>query len=125
MQLRPRGLRARSLVLVLLTIVPFVAFVFFTASDERAHLEEDAEESAVLLARLAADDVEVEIEGMRQVLMTFSLEEETLAGQEGPCRRQLGRLLATEEAFVNIGVARRDGTIPAAAGPGPGPAGPG
>src|SRR5687767_10509352 len=106
-----RGLRARSLVLVLLTIVPFVAFVFFTASDERAHLEEDAEESAALIARLAADDVEVAIESMRQVLLTFSLEEEVQAGQEGPCSRQLRRLLEQQEAFLNIGVARRDGAI--------------
>ena len=73
--------------------------------------EREIERNLVLSARLAADDVELRLEGVRQVLLTLSLEDEARPGSEPACRAQLRRLLTRQRTIVNIAVVRADGTI--------------
>ena len=103
---------------MLLTILPLLAFVFLTAYDQRKDAEENVERDVALLTRLVALDVAAAFDGMREVLVTLSGEEELLPGRERRCRAALRRLLPREPQYANLGVVRPDGTLTCAARPG-------
>src|SRR5208283_4450358 len=66
------SLRFRLLVLIIIAVMPALGFIFYTASEQRSHIEAGTRVDTMRIAKLAADDVGQLIEASRQILSGLS-----------------------------------------------------
>jgi len=114
-------LRARLLVLVLLTVLPVLAILVYTGLEQRRAAADDAQERAALLARLVADDYRRLLDDGRQRLALLAAVPQVANADPDLCPAMLARFLAGDARFANFGVIGRDGRVHCSAVPAKGP----
>jgi hypothetical protein len=105
------SLRIRLLLLVLLAVVPMLALVLHSYSQQVQTATEDAQASALRLARLAASDQERLIEGARQLLVALAQLPSVRNQDAEECGSFLAGLLKEYPLYENLGAADLDGGI--------------
>lgn len=115
------GLRPRLVLLVVLALVPALALVLYTASEQRRQAQEDVREETLRLARVVAADQGRLIEGGRQLLIALAELPEVTGGDPGPCNALLADLLDRYPLYANLGVADPEGDVVCSGLPLPGP----
>jgi len=105
-------LRARTLVLVALCVLPAFAVALYMAHAARADAAADAQRSVVALARIAAAEQQQLIGQARQILHVLAqlLRVDGLAEGQA-CNRILADAIRIETRFANFGVVGRDGYL--------------
>ncbi|TAM48237.1 MAG: EAL domain-containing protein [Gammaproteobacteria bacterium] len=115
-------LRARLLVLVVLTVLPVLAILVYTGLEQRRVAADDAQEHAALIARLVADDYRRLLDDGRQRLSLLAAVPQVADADPGSCPALLARFLHKDDArFANFGVIGRDGRVRCSAVPVKGP----
>lgn len=85
------GLRLRLQILVLLAVLPAVGLILYTASDQRRVASREVQQNALRLAKVAAADHELLVDGARHFL-TASAQLPSIRGRDD---RACNELLAT------------------------------
>ncbi|MEO6146908.1 MAG: cache domain-containing protein, partial [Sulfuriferula sp.] len=98
------GVRARVLLLVALSVAPWLALTIYHAVEDRGFAVDVAQESALQLARLISFDQRETISRSRHLLQTLSSLPEIKNGAPADCRLRLHSLLDSTESYANIGV---------------------
>jgi signal transduction histidine kinase len=106
-----RSLRARLILLVLLAILPALGLVLFTAVQQRYGAAADAQADALRLARVAAQDEQLLIQGASQLLLAVSKLPEVLAADPSACDVRFAALLQAFPRYSNIGALRTNGDL--------------
>lgn len=113
------SLRFRTLLLVLLAVVPALLLLGYTARQQRRMATERTRDTTLRLARLVASDVQGRVEGAREMLTTLAelpaIQERDKAGSE----RALRNLLLQHPSYANIGAIAPNGQVVASARPMP------
>ncbi len=110
-------LRARLLVLVLLTVLPVLAILAYTGLEQRREAANDAREHAELLARLVANDYRRLLDEGRQRLALLATVPQVASADPGLCPAMLARFLEGDARFANFGVIGREGRVRCSAVP--------
>lgn len=111
MRKRLASLQIRLLLLVLLAVVPMLALVLHSYAQQVQGATEDAQASALGLARLAANDQERLIEGARQLLVALAELPSVQNQDAAECGSFLADLLKEYPLYENLGAANLDGDI--------------
>ncbi len=111
------SLRARLLVLVLLTLLPVLTIFAYTGLEQRREAANDAREHAELLARLVANDYRRFLDEGRQRLALLATVPQVTGADPGLCQAMLARFLKGDARFANFGVIGRDGRVRCSAVP--------
>lgn len=106
-----RSLRVRLALLVLLAVLPAIGLTLYTAYQDRAKAAEEAEATALRLARVAAQDQLLLIEGAHQFLLALSQLPEALGSDPAACNDRLAGLLVEFPRYANIGVIAPNGNL--------------
>ena len=114
-------LRARSVLLVLLAVLPALGLLLYTASEQRELAVAETLDDARQLARLAAADQGRLIEGTRQLLVVLAQLPEVHAAGAAACSALLADVLAQHPLYANLGVVAPDGNLSCSAVPTGGP----
>ncbi len=105
------GLRVRLLGLVLLALLPGLAFFLYNASEQRHQSVAHNQQDALRLARLAAANQKYLIEGARFLLITLSQLPAVRNQDAAGCSMYMSNLLAQYAPYSNFGAVDRDGNI--------------
>ncbi len=106
------GLRARVLLLVLLAVIPPVGLIAYSAFNARQKAAANAETSAMNLVQLVAREQERLIGSTRQLLISLSkLPELHNPTSMETCHQTLAAVAKPFSYYLNIGMARPDGTV--------------
>ena len=110
-RLLPATLRARLLLVVLLTLLPALGLALFAFFDARGHDRSEARQNALQITRLTAASEAHLIEGAHQLL--GALAELPVVRHRDPagCSALLAQLLPKYPDYANLGVAAPDGEI--------------
>jgi len=113
------SLRVRLLAMVLLAVCPALILTFYMDAAWRRHDLEDANNLALLLARLTATHQEQVIKGSHELLVGLSQVPEV--GRDDPawCAKLVASFKASFPQFKNFGVMRPDGSVSCSAVPFP------
>jgi PAS domain S-box-containing protein len=115
------SLRARSLLLVLLAVVPFLGLTIYTNIDLRRLAAADAKAEALRLARLAASDQQDTIKDTRQLLFALAQLPDVMGDDQSACSAFLAGLLNQYPQYTLVGVISPDGALSCSALPAQGP----
>lgn len=115
------SLRARLLLVVLLSVLPALGLILITAWEQRRLAVIEVQASALRLARLAASNQERSIAAAREVLIALAQLHEVHGGDRAACSGLLARLMKQYPDYLNFGAARPDGEIFCSALPTPSP----
>jgi signal transduction histidine kinase len=105
------SLRVRLLLLVLLAVIPMLALVLHSYSQQVQAATEQAHANALRLARLAANDQERLTEGARQLLIALAQLPSVRNRDAAECSSFLADLLEEYPLYENLGAANLDGDI--------------
>ncbi|HEX9075328.1 MAG TPA: cache domain-containing protein, partial [Anaerolineae bacterium] len=105
------GLRFRLLVLVLLALLPGLAFFLYNASEQRHQSAVHNQQDALRLARLVAANQKYLIEGARYLLITLSQLPPVRDQDAATCSIYMANLLAQYAPYSNFGAVDREGNI--------------
>jgi len=105
------SVRARLLLLVLLAILPALAFALYTGLQHRQMAAAQAQQEALRLARVAASEHERLIEGVRQLLVTLSAMPSVRTHDASACSAFFADLLKRYTRYANFGVVDATGNI--------------
>jgi signal transduction histidine kinase len=105
------NLRIRLLILVLLAVVPMLGLALHSYVVQMRAATTEAQESALRLARLAANDQERLIEGARQLLIVLAQLPSVQSQDAAECSAFLSGLLEEYPLYENLGAADLDGDI--------------
>jgi PAS domain S-box-containing protein len=105
------SLRTRSILLVLLAVIPALGLILYTSSVQRRSAATDAKENLFRLAKLAAANQEQASEGIRQLLIALSQLPEVQNGNKEECDRLLANLLKQYRAYAGFGVLDLNGNV--------------
>lgn len=114
-------LRARLLLLVLLTVTPALGLNLYTGAAQRRLVAERVETHALHLARLVSASQARLVEGARQLLVTLSHLPEVRDRKGDECNTLLADLVAQYPLYLNLGVIALDGQVICSGVPLPGP----
>src|SRR5262249_48067626 len=114
-QFRRTGLGDRFILLVLVAALPALALVVLANVEERRLDAENAQLTALRLARVVAKTHAELIDGSRRLLVTLALVPEARLGTG--CSQRYAALLPSYVGYTNIGVAGPDGAIVCSAVP--------
>lgn len=114
-------LRARLLLLVLLTVTPALGLKLYTGAAQRRLVAERVETHALHLARLVSASQARLVEGARQLLVTLSHLPEVRDRKGDECNTLLADLVAQYPLYLNLGVIALDGQVICSGVPLPGP----
>jgi signal transduction histidine kinase len=104
-------LRVRLIALVLISVLPALGLIIYTAIEQRRLGVEAAKNEALRLVRLTSTTHERLIEGARQLLITLS-QLDPIKNQTTPeCNVLFSNLLRLQPVYANIGGIRLDGTV--------------
>ncbi len=114
-------LRVRSILLVLLALLPAVTLILYTSAEHRRLRVAEANEQALRVARLLAEEQERLIEGARQLLV--ALARLPVVEREDPkaCGDFFADLLKDYRIYANFFAAHREGDVFCSALPFTGP----
>lgn len=104
-------LRVRLLLLALLASFPALALVAFLAAERRLEAIEDAQRTALQVARDAAFHHRRLVEQTRNLLLSLAFSPELRGDDPDACSETLRRVLRTTSTFTNLGVIRPDGAL--------------
>jgi diguanylate cyclase (GGDEF)-like protein len=110
-------IRQRLLVLLLLTVLPFVALVVFQGSEERRHASQRARTESRRFVRLMAGDHEQLLAEARQLLFVLARVPAVERGDAGSAGQLFRDVLNQYPQYANIGLAASDGSVVASAHP--------
>jgi signal transduction histidine kinase len=102
-------MRARVLVVVLLTMLPAFALLIFNAADDRARALAVTRESALSTVRLVASQQSQLVQSTEQLLRLVA--EGSEIGNPQRCAAFLSRIYETVEGYRGFSVARPDGDV--------------
>ncbi len=105
------GLRVRLLLLVLLAVLPALALMLYTASEQRRLTAVEARQDVVRLTHLIASDQLQFIEGIRQLLTALAAMPEVRRRDAPACSAVFARLLKQYPRYANLGAATPDGNL--------------
>jgi hypothetical protein len=110
-RLRFTGLRARSLLLVLLAVLPALALTLLSGLERRRVDLARVREDALQLAQIAAFTEQQLMESTRQLLIALAGLPEVRGGDPTACSALLANLLTQYPRYTNFGAAWSDGAI--------------
>lgn len=105
------GVRTSVLLLVLVTIIPFLVNGYVDAEAIRERLQATAERETSSFVRGAIADQALLLESSRQILSLLVRQPDVVGGQGAPCNATVSQLRQASAAYENIGVAGLDGII--------------
>jgi hypothetical protein len=111
------SLRVRLIAVVLIAVLPALAFILHTASEQRQMAVREIEQDALRVARLAASGQERLIEAAHQLLLVLAHTPEIEGEDAESASAMLRKLLKQYPLYANFGVIRMDGTVFASALP--------
>ena len=117
------SLRVRSVLVVLVAVLPALGLLLYTASAQRDEAVAEAQDDAAQLARLAAADQARLLDGTRQLLRVLTRLPEVRAPGGTACGTLLAALLVDNPLYANLGVIAPDGLLACSAVPTDGPVG--
>ncbi|MBO3459170.1 PAS domain S-box protein [Aetokthonos hydrillicola Thurmond2011] len=97
-------LRTRLVLLVLLAVVPALGLILYTASEQRRTATLEAQEQALRLARLAANNQKQVVEGTRQMLIILAQMPVIRNGNSAQCNQFLADILKQNSVYANFAV---------------------
>ena len=104
-------LRVRLMFLVVLAMLPVLAFILFTGFEQRQMAIESARQDALRVSRLAGANQENLIEGAHQLLLALSRLPEVQMGDKLRCSVFLADLLKRYSIYSNFGITDAKGMI--------------
>src|SRR5688500_1538689 len=102
--------RVRLILLVLVAVLPALAFMFYSAAEQREEATEEARADAIRLGRLAAAEHEQLIEDTRELLRVLGRMPD-VRGDGETCDAFLDSLLPQYPRYDNLAVIRPHGTV--------------
>jgi signal transduction histidine kinase len=105
------GLRFRLILLGSLTLLPILGLMLYTYQEQRQLAITEAQQNALRLARLAANDQEHLIEGARQLLVALAQLPSVQDQDAAACSLFMFDLLREYPLYENLGVANLEGDI--------------
>ncbi|GAA6624052.1 ATP-binding protein [Scytonema sp. NUACC26] len=105
------SLRTRSILLVLLAVIPALGLILYTSSVQRRSAATDAKENLLRLAKFTAANQEQASVGIRQLLIALSQLPEVRNGNKEECDRLLANLLKQYRAYAGFGVLDINGNV--------------
>ena len=111
------SLRFRLLLPFLLSLIPILALMLYSASLQRRLVTAEVQANWRNLARLAAGEQERSIAGARQLLALAATLPEVRGGDSAACHALFADLLKRHPSYLNLGAAGPDGAILCAAAP--------
>jgi diguanylate cyclase len=105
------SLRVRLMLLVLLAVVPALAFMLYSAQQQRRLGVEEMQQEALRMARMAADQHNRIIEATSQLLVALAEVPEVRRGEPAACSRFLAGLVRGYPSYANLGVADAAGRV--------------
>ncbi len=105
------SLRTRLLILVIIASIPALAFLLFTASEQRNQKEAEIRAETMRMAILSANYLEQIVEGAHQVLSGLAEFTAVQNYDANACSAYLTDFKKKLPIYNNIAVARADGTI--------------
>lgn len=113
----PESIRARLILLILLAIIPASTLTLYTGLEQRRQAAADAQARALGLARVAANDQEVLVEGARQLLVAVAQLSEVRARDAAASTALFGNILKQYPRYVNLIAVEANGDLLASAVP--------
>ena len=108
---RLRSLRLRVIGLLLLSLLPAFALMFFTASESRNRVIEETQNNAIRLTNLAANNQDQLIDAARDILITLA-QVPAIQSQDRPaCLFFLSNVLMQHPLYANFGATNEAGDI--------------
>jgi signal transduction histidine kinase/HAMP domain-containing protein len=104
------SLRARLLQLVLLSVLPALALILYTAGEQRVKNSHDAEQEALRLVRLVSASQQRMIDSTRHLLVALANLSEVRGRDRSGCSALFAKLLKEYPLYANFGVADSGGT---------------
>ena len=111
------SLRLRLLLLVGLVLLPWLALVLYTQSEERATAIASVNRDEMRLIRIVASTQLAEIEGARQLLAAIARAPQLDTGEPAACSAFLREMLAAIPMYLNLARAEPDGNMSCSAVP--------
>jgi PAS domain S-box-containing protein len=110
---RPRlaSVRARLLLIVLLAVLPALAFIAYDAKEEYRRETTAALAQAVLLAQLVSSQHDDLLAGARHLLVALAQLPQVRAGDRVACSRLFADLLRQYTRYTNLGATTLDGEV--------------
>jgi PAS domain S-box-containing protein len=105
------SLRMRLVFLVLLAVIPSLAFTLYTANMERRIATMAAHEDLSRIAILTAADTSRVIEGARQLLGSLAQSPDVRGGDHAACNAALTKLRTTYPFYSTLGVVSPEGDV--------------
>jgi len=105
------SLRVRFVLLALLGVLPALALLLYSASEQREQAVMAAQDEAERFVRLAAADQERLIESAHQLLAVVARFPEVRADGSSECQNLLSTVVNQYPVYANIGVIEPDGAL--------------
>jgi signal transduction histidine kinase/HAMP domain-containing protein len=103
------SLRVRLIQLVLVAVLPALAFILYSAQDEHRLAGEAAERQSLRVAKTASANYDRLFDGTRQLLVTLTRLAAVRLGDPHACESLLADMLKQYPHYTNLGVASLDG----------------
>ncbi len=110
-RLRPTSVRARLLLIVLLTVLPAFAFIAYDTKEEYRRETRAVLDQALLLAQLVSSQHDDLIAGARQLLVALAQLPQVRGGDRVACSRLFADLLRQYTRYTNLGATTPDGEV--------------
>jgi len=105
------SLRPRLLLLVLLSVVPALGLILYTALEQWRLAVAQVPEQALRLTQIISSNEERLIEGARQLLVTVARLPEVQGGESSACSRLFAELLKQHSLYANFGAIKPNGDL--------------
>jgi PAS domain S-box-containing protein len=105
------SLRSRLLLLVLLSVVPALGLILYTALEQWRLATAQVPEHALRLTQIISSNQERLIEGARQLLVTVARLPEVQGGESSACSRLFADLLKQHSLYANFGAIKLNGDL--------------
>ncbi len=105
------SLRSRLLLLVLLSVIPALGLILYTALEQWRLAAAQVPEHALRLTQIISSNQEQLIEGARQLLVTVARLPEVQGGESSACSRLFAELLKQHSRYANFGAIKPNGDL--------------
>lgn len=109
--LSPIGLWGRICALLLLTVLPAVGLLLYSAAEQRETAKKNVTDDAVQFLTIAGTQHSDLIDGVQRTLAAFARYGAEEQGTPEQCSRRFALILPGLRYYLNLGVAGHDGTI--------------
>ena len=105
------SLRFRLLVLIIIAVIPALAYIFYTAYEQRSNIEAETRADTMRIAKLAADDVGQLIQASRQILLGLSEVPAVQNKDVATCNDYFSSFKKNLPMYVNIAAVKPNGDV--------------